>query len=676
MDKKTSQNDSTLAGIDNALYEPTLLTIPRALLLLRVCQFAQAFRPGILDYYWIPLLEVCNSLDGDYHEAFKVLNASVEPSKAEIYKGFTRKIIDTVNTAFDTKGFPKDDANAILLGCEERLCKRWWPFDKKAAWIALVQALAKVDRRKAQRLLKKVPHEVKKSTISQMNRISPLTIEEWDLVYTYSRGITTVIKEMLDEEKLVLHLSPKLAENIGKQLLKEVHKIEYSPKLKDITESRRIKAYQRYTILVNALVDEAPDTAEKLMESFFTAFVETQCFKKEWPERLTALRKIINYWVAFSPLKEKVKDFFVNHNIGFLHDFALSYWQGIIVTSQEEAEEAIDLLNQECGDLVSSEIWFLVTLINNGRGQVALNLAQSSPRSRDLLPRIRRAWLCIEPGKASSLFSTSDLQDDIIGQFLLLKSDQERVDFLRQKTENGQKSLPTQMWEKDRSLMTLYNKDEPDHNHFKEYVRMHGYSNYDYRELDPYLLITLISWYDKYPGEVESLFSRMWDVIRPDDVLLTWDAKRNSIFERCYTLFSISPQSLDKLFVKWVKGKMVDKSIIQYSGNMTSSFSLKPFVLFLYCLLGAEKVTNISPVRRDDIIKHAIRTYKTEGYLMESAAKLFASDKELSALKPPVDLLQPHYLQNWQIGVIEASTKEILAMVIGEGQKENSPLEN
>jgi len=44
---------------------------------------------------------------------------------------------------------------------------------------------------------------------------------------------------------------------------------------------------------------------------------------------------------------------------------------------------------------------------------------------------------------------------------------------------------------------------------------------------------------------------------------------------------------------------------------------------------------------RDDIIKRAISSYTTEGYLIKSAARLLASNKSLSAIKPPVDLMEP-----------------------------------
>jgi hypothetical protein len=224
--------------------------------------------------------------------------------------------------------------------------------------------------------------------------------------------------------------------------------------------------------------------------------------------------------------------------------------------------------------------------------------------------------------------------------------------------------------------MIVYGKNEPLKNQFKEYVRMNGYSKYDYRELDPYLLTTLTTWDNKHPEEVKSLFSNMWNAIKPNDDILTCDILRSNIFERCYTVFSVSPQCFDKLFVKWIKRKLVDNSVTQHSGDMVRSLSLNPMVPFLYCLLGAEKVSIISANRCDDIVKRAISMYTAEGYLIESAAKLFTNNKGLSAIKPPVDLYEPHYLQNWQIGVIEASTKEILSMIMGEGQKENNPKVN
>lgn len=733
-----SQKCNTIASVDEILLRGELQDIPRALLLLRVCQFTLEARPDVIQYYWKQLAKVKNFLNGKYAEAFSVLQEAIEPPRSEKYKGFIREIINRINTAFDKESAPKKDAKRILLDCEKRLRKRFWLFGKKPAWIAIVQAWANLDRMHTLKILKMAPHGVQRSLIAKWYRLSPLTVKEWDLAYKHYRNIVYIIAEKLDEEKPILHLSLKLADTLGRYLLTKIHAVAVSPELKSIIEAQRNKARLRYIKLVNLQAEKSPDTAEKLMENFYSVTVTTQRFEDRWTERFFALEEIINCWVLIPSLKEKAINFLVSQNNGCWRDFTLSHWQAMAVTSLEEAEAASRFLEKECDDLVLSEIWFLVTLVKNGMGREALTLARSSIRSLSLLPRIQRAWLSNDPIEASQAFNFDDFKDDMIGKFFMLKSNQARVEFLRNITEKGQKSLPKQMWnsitieeisfmirnnnfngEEDRKFMSLYeknelignqfkervrinqyakydyrevtlygeenpslmtlhrsvmtlcNENETVGNQFKEYVNMNGYSKYSYRDLDPHLFSALIAWDDKYPGEVKSLFYEMWNVIQPDDVILIFDILINNIFGRCYTIFSVSPQCLDELFVSWVKKKLVDNSVTICSEDIIHSLSLSSEVPFWLCLLGAEKVSNISQKRCTDILKRALSTYPAIGFLVESAARLFVSNKglTLSILNSPVDLLQPHLLQYWQIGVIEASTEEIHAIIMGEEQK-------
>jgi hypothetical protein len=291
-----------------------------------------------------------------------------------------------------------------------------------------------------------------------------------------------------------------------------------------------------------------------------------------------------------------------------------------------------------------------------------------------LLPRLRRAWLCHDPQGAKAAISPQEVEGDLIGSFLLLGSNRERVDFLRRETRQGQESLPAAMWTRpsidalvdkghsaaDRCLLRIYSKNEDQARQFGEYIHMHGFHHYGYDELDPWLRVTLIAWDDEYPQEVESLLRAMHARMKPEDYELTLDLLRNCIFERHQNVFPARPASFDELFVKWVKGKLVDSSMQNRVGDTIYTLSLKEIVPFLYCLVGAEKLAPVSATRCDELLKRALGAYRADADLMSSAAHLYASDKGLSALQPPTAIQDSALLEAWQTGVVGAASNRLI----------------
>src|SRR5262249_40817119 len=113
-------------------------------------------------------------------------------------------------------------------------------------------------------------------------------------------------------------------------------------------------------------------------------------------------------------------------------------------------------------------------------------------------------------------------------------------------------------------------------------------------------------------------------------------------------------------FLDWVKKTLVDGSVQRYEGQMIYTFSLKRFVPFLYGLLAAEKVANLSARRCDEILVDAIRDLDADPDLMTSAAALYPSDKTLAAVTPPASLRDSSHLVNWQVGVIQATLPKVM----------------
>ena len=69
-------------------------------------------------------------------------------------------------------------------------------------------------------------------------------------------------------------------------------------------------------------------------------------------------------------------------------------------------------------------------------------MAGESCRTADIIPRVCRVLIAKDVGSAAKVISESDVEGDNFTELLLCTLDSDRVAFLRNKTENGTKSLP------------------------------------------------------------------------------------------------------------------------------------------------------------------------------------------------------------------------------------------
>ncbi len=690
-----SPPQGTLVQVDEVLSDGKVLDAVKAFLLLRVCQFSQVFRPEIYERYLPQLQKLSPGLSLEQRTDYNGL-MGVRPATSNVKLGkFTQSIVDAIEKAGKEVKTNPQEARRIFADCRERLQKRHWPWGKKLAWHALVPAWAELDRGEAFQLLNKLPVATQKNLLIRLHDQSPLTPEEWDLARKHGgpfSGTFLTLGELLDREKPKLQLNERMCRDLAQSILPEVHRAAVTADAERKAETDREKALKRYLRLVTCADRLSADLAESLMESLVQETIRAKRFEEKWAERITYLRELIAVWMEFPSQREKALSFLKKGTPNHLRDFCLAQWYGTAASTPEEAREACVKLEKDCKDTATSEAWFLVTLIRRGLGETAVELANSSPRSAELLPRIRRAWMFLCPEKMSSVVRSEDLTGDVVGQFLLISSLEEQVAFLREKTRNGSDSLPQAMWASTgftdladilvpgmrttgdpykKVRMSMYSKTEAAENRFKEYLRMHGYGEYNYDHLDPFLLKVLTAWEEAHPDEVKSLLATMWNIIKPATAELRFDLLRNAIFERCYTLFSARPESLKNLFVSWVKRELVDKTVQDQVGNTIYSFRLNDCAPFLYCLLGAQKVARHSPRKCDEILTFAINLYSTTEDLMNSTAQLFASDKGLSALQPPAQLNNRSQTKAWQLGVAEVSLKKIYTELL-----EGSPVMN
>jgi len=155
-------------------------------------------------------------------------------------------------------------------------------------------------------------------------------------------------------------------------------------------------------------------------------------------------------------------------------------------------------------------------------------------------------------------------------------------------------------------------------------------------DVDPHLLAAPAAWDDEHPEEVKSLLSAMWNVFRPDEALLMIDFARNTIFTRCRNLFAAHPESLKQLFLDWLKQTLVDNSVQQQTGDMIRTLQLPEKALFLWSLMAAQNIAEVSPKRCDEVLVLGLANYQVDDDLVKVAASAYASDKGLGALELPV----------------------------------------
>jgi hypothetical protein len=634
-------------------------------------------RPDVLQRYWPRLLECSRTVPMRHQELFAALRTAVEPPTAAQTRGFAGEIITRVREGTALAAKDPQGASRVLAECEERLRKRWWPFGKGPAWVALVQAWSELDRGAGLQRLHRLPAAVQKNLLQRLNDTSPLTAEQWDLAHR-SAGVfgsaVPVITDLLDRDKPRLQLPDKLARTVGDGLRMAFNRQPQATDNAREVDNERKRAASRYLKLVGCLAESAPATATALLEKVFAETAVTPRFAQQWPDRFSTLRQLLNEWSFYPTLRETVPAFLAKSTPAHMRDFCLAQWHAMTCSNREEAQSAWRSVEQAAADKTTAEAWFLVTLVRRQLGAEAMELARASSKANSLVPRLRRTWLCEHPESAATAFSAEDFASDVIGQFLFLGSPQQRMEFLRERTNRGRGVLPEAMWDRRTlrdlvgvasaaKLMRWYTKNEPERNQFGEYLRLHGYGDYCYEDVDPYLLRALVAWDDEHPSEAASAVRIMWDGIRVQDSELSYDLVRDAMFSRCQAVLCARPESYCDLFITWLKRTLVDSQVRRHEGNMIYTFSLKGFVPFLYCLLGAQAVARCSARRCDELLTRALRDYTLDADLMPGAAELYATDKGLAALTPPAPL-PADYQEPWQFGVVDAAMPRVLDFLV------------
>ncbi len=655
----------------------------KAFLLLKLVQIMILVSPEKARDYWERLAKIKNQLAGEDATSINDLTPIFEEEESP-KKGFAAEKIGEIDALLGNENLSESQLKDALQQIEEEVKKRFLPFGKMPVWKKLVMVWKGIDRKYALQLCGKLGPYVRKPIVRRMNQEEKLSPDEWR-VYSQAASqqeASKLIVEILDEPQPKLDLPHELIEPVMNVIR---GKLDNAQKLQMVLDeiAKLIKLITR-----EENKSEIFDSFKKTIKFFDSSYVLSQ----QWAEKFNASFNIIALGVNFQIIyMSNVNDFitaFPKHMI----DFGRAGFYGLIV-DKEEAKTKLDLLLQEVEKTAESEAWFLVMLVERGLCETALALANESTLANSLVPQIQRACLCRHPQFASQQIPKEAFIDDPVAEFLYQSSGNDRTAYLREMTQNGQKTVPGALWATEKPpeeekgfwaslwasgktldeivkeylkrnpLYSSYERSTTPSKQFEEYLRFHGYGEYRCNQIDQELLKSLIIWGDDYEEEVHDLIGRMWHAIQPEEDLLKLDFLRNAIFNRCATVFAADPDALAGNFLSWLKRTLVDKSLSWQIGKTQFTLRYPEPLLSRYALQSAGAVHEVSPVRRDKLIELALTQYASDDVAGETAARLY------NASKVPLDITLPwktktDVLTGWQMGIIKNAIPVMVQAVL------------
>ena len=684
-----------LGRLDKVLDDSLLLSEPRAVLLIRVCQILRVVEPGHFEKYLEKLKAIQSKIPEEKKDDFKALKGFDAVNRKKKSGGFALGIIERIEEGIKTAETSPADAEKIFTECEEKLKSRFWPFGKKTAWTALVDAWSKQNRQKALLNLKRIPSEMKKTLLIGMNSEKFLTTAEWELVgknLGWMGNLNHIIIDILDDPGKELAIPGKLARSVANHLLIEIYPVRSDQDGQNAQPDEKAmkKAYNRHLSLINALFATNKELAKTLLMLWLSHVYTTKHFEQSWLGRFNELRGLINTWAVNPEFKEPILRSIKEKAPDHLRDFCISQCLAIYIKDESEIQGIWKELHNSVKNIAVSETWFLIIMIRNNYISKAFELARSSSHKQYILSKLNRALL-FEKGEIAASIIPEEEIDDPIAVFLRLETVEKRIDWFREKTSKGLKLPPSEMfrslnivqvvdainndepYKKGNSYPALpgfYSRETEKGKQFNHFIRIHGYGQYTTDDIDPFILQTLIAWNNKYPSEVETLLNKMWTEIEPDNNVITNDLMRNYVLGRAKILFAARPKSFHSLFINWLKRELVDKTVRNQVGNMIYTFSLNANAPFLYSLMSAEKVSPYSKQNADEIIAIAINSYETSDEFIRIAGSIYEPGKNFGAIKPPATLKKSAQMNAWQIGVVQSLADYIAReLILGMQEK-------
>lgn len=694
------ENTNILATVDAVLAGRVLVEQPRAVLLFRLCQFAMLVDPEKAEKYWSQLQPFINKIPNELQGELTTLRTSLEEALPTGAKGFTAEMLAAIKAAKELEDV--EETKQKLIEYETQLKKRFNPFGKGPVWNALVDAWIPIDRKIALQLLKNVSGGLQDNFIQKMNKNLRLDSEEWEILEEsiYPGKVDQMALTILGDEKQDLCLSKTVLQRVAKQIRSAMEQVPTAGNENEVI--KKFTLYKRL-LLLHTNSDQA-GLIPGLLEEFHEFVAKTSSLERIWPTRFILIKGVLNIGIQLGVQNLKVlTPEYIQRLVGKTPTYLVNYlwaaWAGLTIPADQTKAGYNDLVGRTKQD-PNAEAWYLITLVERGLEKEALDLAAQSPRSQSLIPRVRHAWLCCNPSTAMQTLRPEDLAGDPFGELLMQGNAEKWAAYLETVTRNGSYPIPGALWagvgtetqpdglrgfwkQLSTSKKTLdemiieYLKRNPVYSsyqittkkedQFSETLRINGYGEYRYKDIDNILLAALVHWGDQDPAPVASVLRGMWNAIRPDDTLLRVDWLRNAIMSRCVSVFSADKAVLIDDYLGWVNTELVQKGRQWQIGNQVMTLRFPPTALFSFCVQGAAGVGAYSPTRRDQILVAGLERFETSKDMVEIAAQLYNSDKTPLSLTPPCNL-KGEQTAGWQLGIIKNALPAILQTFVEQAQ--------
>ena len=212
-----TEKNQVLDIIDGALEGKELLDQPRALLLLRLCQFCLSFAPEKAEKYWQMLQTQLRAIPQENQAELAELRTSFDESISTEKKGFTAEMLAEIEEIKKLEN--EAQKKEKLQDCEVRLKKRFNPIGKGPVWKVLVEVWLALDRSYAFQLMKNISGKLQSDTLKRLNSTALLEPAEWTSLSQIlgANKIENVILEILADANQSIRLEDALIETDGEK---------------------------------------------------------------------------------------------------------------------------------------------------------------------------------------------------------------------------------------------------------------------------------------------------------------------------------------------------------------------------------------------------------------------------------------------------------------------------
>lgn len=652
----------------------------KAFLLLKLCQLYALFSSEKAQSYWERLTPFKSVIPVNEKSHLEELNLVFEEIKAP--GGFAGKMIEEIKAKLKNPNILVLELRDFLNAKEEEIKKKFLLSGKQAIYQQLVLAWKTIDRKQALTLTAKLSAPVRQMIVRRMNQEKPLSIEEWYsfIAANSQQEAAKIILTILEDSKPEFEIPNDLVVPVVTAINNKLVSMNEFAQVLDLIDKfvRLVAKAENFQNVFDALKFSARN------------FATTGVLANNWLARYEAILRLIFLGVSSGLITVENMALLIKDLPKHMTDFCMASCYAILADENNAAQYLTELINK-AAKKEEAETLFLVLLVERSLGDLAYTLASKSPRKLQVLPHIHRALLSNYSQTSADKIPPSEIENDPVAQLLKRAPGRERVEYLREITNNGTQSLPGALWalreqqvdkkgfigslfSSGKSLDEIINEylarnplyssfrtDTPPDKQFTEFLRNRG--EYRYQMVDQMLLNTLVLWADENPNEVKSSLRNMWQAIQPEIDLLKVDFLRNAIFNRCTTVFAADPDVLVQDFLSWLKQTLIDKSLTWEVNRTQFTVNYPRTALASMCIQSALAVQKISPARRDRLVEIALTRFQSTDELADVGAQLYNNSKEALDLKLPWKIASK-VEDGWQLGIVKNAIPAIINAVI------------